>query len=169
MPVVQQDRATVAPALAAAALRLSSERRALAGVGVATGAAAALLLVAALGATVLDRPARLDGPSVTATAVPTVPVRAELAGAVSTLAYLLSQARAADGGWPASIAVTADGRVYATSGPNVGHLLLRTPVGTTLDYAVSDDGGRMALTLSAEGDPAATVRYSSTTGLSTNE
>jgi hypothetical protein len=168
--VVVGTAGIVAAALGLAALRLRSAPRLVPLVGVGTGAATALVLVAALGLTLVDRPAPVrPAPSAAAAAAAAAPARSELTGVVNTLAYLLARSRDADGGWPASIAVAADGRVYATSGPNVGHVLVHTPTGTRLDYDVTDDHRRMLLTLSVTGDPAATVRYSSATGLSTNE
>jgi hypothetical protein len=59
--------------------------------------------------------------------------------------------------------------VYATSGPNVGHLLLQAPTGATVSYAVSADRSRFVLTMAAAADRAVAVRFSSTTGLSTNQ
>ena len=136
--------------------------------GIAVGGLAALLLVAQLGTVLLSRsdPAPLSRPAA-ATAAP-APTRSALASAVSTLAYLLAQARSGPD-WPASLAVTVDGRIYSTSGPSVGHLLLTAPAGATVSYEVSADRTRCILTMTAAADPRVTVRFSSTSGLSTND
>jgi hypothetical protein len=158
----------VAAVAGVAALRARSPEAPVALLGVAAGGIAALLLVAQLGLTLVERrsvPAA-GGPAPAAAAVPT---RAALTQSVNTLAYLLAQSRTADGAWPAGLAVTDDGRVYATSGPNVGHLLLQAPAGASVSYAVSADRSRCVLTMAATADRAVLVRFSSATGLSTNE
>jgi hypothetical protein len=167
-PLVAVLAGTAGIAGAAVGLALLRARAAEAPVpvaGIAAGALAALLLVAQLGVSILDRPAAAR-PTTAPTAVPT---RAALAGAVNSLAYLLTLGRSSDGAWPAGLAVTDDGRVYATSGPSVGHVLLRTPAGTTVTYAVSPDRSRCTLVMRATADPGVAVRFSSTTGLSTND
>src|SRR4051794_4604519 len=108
-------------------------RTAVPAVGTATGALAALLLVAQLGATLVTSSGAAPVHRVAVPAV-AIPTRAALAGAVNALAYLLATARPDDGGWPAGLAVTGDRRLYATSGPNVGHLLLQAPARATLSY-----------------------------------
>jgi hypothetical protein len=168
-PIVAVLAGTAGIAGAATGLALLKARAAEAPVpaaGIAAGALAALLLVAQLGATILDRPAASAPRPAASEAVPT---RAALVGAVNSLAYLLALGRASDGDWPAGLAVTGDGRVYATSGPNVGHLLLRAPEGATVSYAVSPDRSRCTLIMRASADPSVAVRFSSTTGLSTND
>jgi hypothetical protein len=167
-PLVAVLAGTAGIAGAAVGLALLKARAAEAPIpaaGIVLGALAALLLVAQLGGAILDRPA-VERP---APAAPVVPTRAALAGAVNSLAYLLTLGRSSDGDWPAGLAVTDDGRVYATSGPSVGHLLLRAPAGTTVSYAVSPDRSRCTLVMRATADPGVVVRFSSTTGLSTND
>jgi hypothetical protein len=158
----------VAAALGLAAVKARASEVSVAVAGIAVGALAALLLVAQLGSTLLDRSdaGPRERPSAAVTPAPT---RTALAGAVNTLAYLLAQARGGTGGWPASLAVTADGRVYATTGPNVGHLLMQAPAGARVSYAVSADRTRCVLTMTAAADPSVAVRFSSTSGLSTND
>jgi hypothetical protein len=159
----------VAAATGLAVLKARAPATSVPAVGITVGALAALLLVAQLGTTLLNR---ADGarpvPRPAAVAAPT-PSRTALAGAVTMLAYLLSQARGGDGDWPASLAVTDDGRVFATAGPNVGHLLLQAPAGATVSYVVSADRSRCVLTMAATADPSLSVRFSSTKGLSTND
>jgi hypothetical protein len=155
-----------AAATGLAAVQARASRRAVPALGIAVGALAAVLLVTQLGATMLDRG---DAPRPRAAAATPTPSRTALAGAVNTLAYLLAQARVGDAGWPASLAVTGDGRVYSTAGPNVGHLLLQAPAGATVSYAVSADRTRCILTMASAADPTISVRFSSTMGLSTND
>jgi hypothetical protein len=157
----------VAAATGLATLKARAPGTAVPAAGIAVGGLAALLLVAQLGMTLLSRAkvAPLPRPA----AAPATPSRAALAGAVNTLAYLLVQGRRGDDAWPADLAVTRDGRVYATAGPNIGHVLLQAPAGTTISYAVSADRTRCVLTMAAVADPAVSVRFSSTTGLSTND
>jgi hypothetical protein len=157
-----------AAATGLAAVKARASERSVAVVGIAVGALAALLLVAQLGTTLLDRGDAAPRARPVAAAAST-PSRTALAGAVNTLAYLLAQARGGAGDWPASLAVTGDGRVYATTGPNVGHLLLQAPAGATVSYAVSRDRTRCVLTMTADADPSIAVRFSSTSGLSTND
>lgn len=168
-PVVAVLAGTAGIAAAAVGLAILKARAAEAAVpaaGIAAGALAALLLVAQLGGTLLEGTAAPQRPAAVAA---TVPTRTTLARAVNNLAYLLALARTSDGAWPAGLAVTGDGRVYATSGPDVGHLLLRAPEGATVAYAVSPDRSRCTLVMRAAADPRVVVRFSSATGLSTND
>jgi hypothetical protein len=160
----------VAAATGLAAVKTRRSEVAVPAIGIVIGALAAVLLVAQLGTTLLARSDAADrpGPAAETTAVP-APTRAALAGAVNTLAYVLAQARGESGGWPATLAVTGDGRIYATAGPNIGHLLLQAPAGATVSYDVSADRTRCVLTMTATTDPTVAVRYSSTSGLSTND
>lgn len=157
-----------AAATGLAAVKVRGSEPTVAMVGIAVGALAALLLVAQLGTTLLDRSEAAPQARPVAAGTST-PSRTVLAGAVNTLAYLLAQARGGTGDWPASLAVTGDGRVYATTGPNVGHLLLQAPAGATISYSVSPDRTRCVLTMTADADPRIAVRFSSTSGLSTND
>jgi hypothetical protein len=158
----------VAAATGLAALKARARAGAVPGVGIAVGGLAALLLVVQLGTTLLSRSDSAPlSPPLAAAAAP-APTRTALARAVSTLAYLLAQARSG-GDWPASLAVTVDGRIYSTTGPSVGHLLLTAPAGATVSYEVSADRTRCILTMTAAADPSVAVRFSSTSGLSTND
>lgn len=157
----------VAAATGLAAVKARTSFATVPATGILVGALAALLLVAQMGTTLLAR--STAAPQSRPAAAVAAPSRTALAGAVNTLAYVLAQARGASGGWPATLAVTGDGRIYATAGPNVGHLLLQAPAGATVSYDVSADRTRCVLTMTAAADPTIAVRFSSTSGLSTND